>query len=118
MTDVDQGVPVLWCEASADTEVAGVVDGRLGSERAALFEVPLDLRGAVMDLDRSLDACVDDPGVEPAGGLAGDTATEHDGDLVAAAERELVRKRLLKPRPAGGGAVEGAGVGDLKLPER
>ena len=56
MADRDQRLPVLLGEAAADAEVAGVVDGRLGSERAALFEVLLDLGGAVVHLDRGLHA--------------------------------------------------------------
>jgi hypothetical protein len=56
MADVDQRVPVLVGEQPADTEVAGVVDGRLGSQSAALFEVLLDLQGAEGDLDRGLGA--------------------------------------------------------------
>ena len=51
MADGDERLPVGLGQSSADAEVAGVVDGRLGSERAALFEVLLDLRGAVVNLD-------------------------------------------------------------------
>jgi hypothetical protein len=50
VSDVDQRLPVGVGQEPADAEVAGVVDRALGSERAAFFEVLLDLRGAVMDL--------------------------------------------------------------------
>ena len=40
--DIDERVTVGVGEHPADGEVAGVVDGRLGPERAALFEVLLD----------------------------------------------------------------------------
>ena len=70
VADLDQRLPVLLGESPADTEVAGVVDGRFGSERAALFEVLLDLGRAIVHLDRRRDALVEDLGVKPAGGLA------------------------------------------------
>ncbi len=93
MADVDERVPVGLGESSADPEVAGVVDGGLGSERAAFFEVLLDLRGAVVHLDRGLDPFVEDLRVKPSGGLARDSAAEHDCHLVGAPEGELVRER-------------------------
>jgi len=90
MADADQGVPVLLGDASADPEVAGVVDGRLGPQRAAFFEVLLDLGGAVVDLDRGLGAAVKDLGVKPARGAAVDPPGEDDRGLIGATERELV----------------------------
>ena len=91
----NQRLPVGLGEAAADAEVAGVVDGGLGPERAALFEVLLDLGGAVVHLDRRLDALVEDLGVKPAGGLARDAAAEHDSDLVRTPERVLVGQGAL-----------------------
>jgi hypothetical protein len=44
MADRDERLPAFPGQTAADTEVAGVVDGRLGPQRAALFEVLLDLR--------------------------------------------------------------------------
>jgi hypothetical protein len=118
MSDVDQSLPVLVAEQPSDAEVAGVVNGRLGPERAALFEVLLDLRGAEVDLDRGLHAAIEGLGVKPSRGAAVDAAAEDDGGLIGAAERELVRERLLKPRAARGRPVEHPGVGDLDLAER
>ena len=92
--------------------------GRLGPQRAALFEVLLDLRGAVVDLDRRLDTAVEDLGVEPARGLAVHAPAEDDRGLVGPSERELVGDRRLKPGAPGGRPIEHAGVGDLQLPER
>jgi hypothetical protein len=43
VADVDQLLPVGVGEEPSDPEVAGVVDRGLGSERAAFFEVLLDL---------------------------------------------------------------------------
>ena len=54
VADRDERLPVLLGQAPADAEVAGVVDGRLGAERSALSEVLLDLRRAVVNLDRRL----------------------------------------------------------------
>ena len=118
MADRDQRLPVRLGESSADAEVAGVVDGRLGPERAALFEVLLDLRGAEMDLDRRLHSAVEDLGVKPARGPAVDAPAEHDRGLVGATERELVGQRPLKPGAPGRRPIEHPGVGDLQLPER
>ena len=58
MADLNERVPVVGGEQAADAEVARVVDRRLGPERAAFFEVLLDLGGPVVDLDRRLDAAV------------------------------------------------------------
>jgi hypothetical protein len=118
VSDLDQLLPVGVGQHPADSEVAGVVDGRLGSERAALFEILLDLRGAVVDLDRRFDPAVEDLGVKPAGGPTGHAPAEDHGGLVRPSERELIGERLLEPRAGGGGLVEHAGVGDLKLAER
>ena len=41
MTDGDERLPVLLGKAAADHEIAGVVDGRLSAQGAAIFEVPL-----------------------------------------------------------------------------
>jgi hypothetical protein len=70
MADRDQRLPVGFGEAAADAEIAGVVDGRLGSEPAPLLEVLLDPRRAVVNLDRGLGPFVENLGVKPAGGLA------------------------------------------------
>ena len=43
VADVDQRLPVGVGEQPTDAEVAGVVDGRLGSEGAGFFVVLLDL---------------------------------------------------------------------------
>jgi hypothetical protein len=118
MADLDERLPVLLGQAAADAEVAGVVDGRLGPERATLFEVLLDLRGAVVHLDRRLHPFVEDLGVKPARRSTRDAPGEHDRDLVRAPERELIGQSPLKPRPPRGWAVEHAGVGDLGLAER
>jgi len=88
--DADERLPVFLGDAPADPEVARVVDGRLGPERPALLEVLLHLRGAVVDLDRRLNAAVHDAGAEQTGGLGADAAAEDDGDVVGTAERELV----------------------------
>jgi len=106
MADLQQCIPVLAGDAPADPEVAGVVDGRFGSQRAAFFEVLLDLRRAVMNLDRGLHAAGDHLGVKPSRGAAGHAPGEHDRDLVRASERELIRQRALKPRTPGSRAIK------------
>jgi hypothetical protein len=102
MSDVDQGVPVLVGQEPSDAEIAGVVDRRFRSQGAAFFEVLLDLRGAIVDLDRRLHAAVEDLGVEPARGLSAHAAAEDDRGLVGPSEGELVGDRCLEPGAPGG----------------
>jgi hypothetical protein len=101
VADVDQRLPVGVAQEASDTEVAGVVDRGFGSERAAFFEVLLDLRGAEVNLDRSLGPAVEDLGMRPARDASIDAPAEDDPGLIGETERELVGERLLKPgRPA------------------
>src|SRR2546426_925981 len=67
VADLEQRLEVSVGEQAADAEVAGVVDGRLGAKRPTLFEVLLDLRVLVVDLERGLHTATDDPGEETAG---------------------------------------------------
>jgi pimeloyl-ACP methyl ester carboxylesterase len=69
-------------------------------------------------LDDRLDAARDHAGLEASGGGTRDLAPEDDLHAVGAPEIELVGDRALKPRPAGGGAIEDAGVGQLQLADR
>ena len=55
-------------EASADTEVAGVVDRGLGAQSAVLLVVLLDPGMLVVDVQRRRDTFRDDPGAKPAVG--------------------------------------------------
>ena len=48
VADVDQCVPVRVGEQPADTEVAGVIDRRLGPKGAAFFEVLLGLEAQLL----------------------------------------------------------------------
>ena len=103
---------------TADAEVVGVVDGRLGSERAAFLEVLLDLGVLVVRLDLRLGAAMNDAGAEPSRGAGDDLAAERDLHVVGAPERELVGDHQLEPVAARGRLVEHAGVGDLELADR
>ena len=47
-------------QASADGEIAGVVDRGLGAQGTILLEVLLDARGLVVDVQRRRDAVGDD----------------------------------------------------------
>jgi len=63
-------------EASADTEVTGVVDGGLGSERLSLFVVLLDVGVRVVDVTRRGDPNGDDPGARAPGCATGHAPLE------------------------------------------
>jgi hypothetical protein len=62
-------LPGLGGQGAVDTEVVGIVDGRLGSQRTTFLEVLLDLAVLVVRLDDRLDAFGDDLRLEPAGVL-------------------------------------------------
>src|SRR6266498_3990771 len=59
-------------DASADAEVAGVVDRRLGSKRLSLLVVLLDPALLVVDVQRRHDALGDDARAEPTGCATGE----------------------------------------------
>src|SRR5260370_18507337 len=61
-------------DASADGEVAGVVDSGLGSKSLPLLVVLLDAVFLVVDVQRRHDALADDSGAELAGRAAGQPA--------------------------------------------
>ena len=76
------------------------------SNTRPLIEVLLDLGGAALDLDRGLHALVEDPGVKPAGRLAGDALAERDRDPIGPAECQLGCQGALKPRPTSRWTIE------------
>ena len=71
-----------------------------------------------MDLQAHLVAAVEDARPEAARRAGDHLAGKDDGDVVGAAERELVAEYALEPFPAGLGTVEDARVGELELAER
>src|SRR5229473_4558085 len=83
-------------DASADGEVAGVVDGGLGSKSLPLLVVLLDAVLLVVDVQRRHDAVGDDAGAELAGRAAGDLAVEDQADLGGTADVEVLADDLLE----------------------
>src|SRR6202011_4967359 len=63
--------------ASADREIAGVVDGRFSSKRLSLLVVLLDAGFFVFDVTRGQDAVGDDAGAEPTRCAPDDLTVEH-----------------------------------------
>src|SRR5262245_51403116 len=57
-------------DAAADTKVACVVDGRLGSQCLQQLVILLDTRLLVVDMQRRYDAVGDDAGTEPSADCA------------------------------------------------
>ncbi len=118
VADVDQRVPVLVGEEPSDTEVAGVVDGRLCPQRAALFEVLLDFDARkwiwiAASTPRLKTSAWNLPGVRRVTRRPKMTAA-----LIGATEGELIGKRCFEPCASGGGPIKHPRVGDLQLPER
>src|SRR5262249_36271052 len=93
-------------EPLADADVAGVVDRRLGAQRAARLVVLLYARSCVVNVQRGGDPFGEHPGAEAAGGAARDPAAEDQLDAVGPADVEILANDLLEENAPGGGAVE------------
>ena len=105
-------------EASADTEVTGVIDGGLGPEGLALLVVLLDLGVLVIDVKRWGDPNGYDPGAKAPGCTTGHSSRKDQGDLIWAAEVQVVTDNLLEEHPSGEWAVEHLPEGELGLEDR
>src|SRR6202521_941602 len=102
-------------DASADAEVAGIVDRGLGSKRLSLFVILLDPALLVVDVQRRGDAVGDDAGAEPAGCAPVDPSVEHQADLAGAADIEVLADHLLEEDAPGDRLVEHLGERELGL---
>ena len=98
----------MW-SLSADTEVTGVVDGGLGPEGLALLVILLDPGVLVVDVEGGGDPLGYDPGAESTGCAPIDPLLEDQGDLIGAADVQVVTDYLLEEHPSGelGGRVLG-----------
>ena len=65
-------------QASANAEVAGVIDGGLGAQGTALFIVLLDTGAFVVEMKRRIDICSEYPGAKATRGAAGDAPAEDE----------------------------------------
>src|SRR5436190_6276435 len=83
-------------DASADREIAGVVDGRFSSKRLSLLVVLLDAGFFVIDVQRGHDAVGDDAGAEPTRCAPDDLTVEHQAHLTGPAEIEVLPDHLLE----------------------
>ena len=96
-------------QAGVAAQVAGRVDDGLDPHRPAVFEVLLDPRVLVEQVEhdaagvRADDRPVDG-GAEDAGGVAADAAVEDDLDVGGAADVEVVGDQGLEERPGPAGA--------------
>ena len=102
-------------DASADGEVASVVDGCLGSKSLSFLVVLLDAVLLVVDVQRGHDALCDDAGAELAGGAAGDLALEDQADLGGTADIEVLADDLLEEDTPGHRLIEHLGERELGL---
>src|SRR5487761_975463 len=59
-----KGSPIVRADTTADSEIAGVADHRLGSEGASLLQILLDATGLVAAADLGVDALSKDFGRE------------------------------------------------------
>ena len=99
----------------ADSEVVGVVDHRLGAQRAPLLVVLLDARALVVDVQRRDDPAGDDAGSVPRRGAPGDAPVEDQLHVVGAPEVEVRADDVLEEGAPLGGPVEDLGEGELRL---
>lgn len=102
-------------EPFADPEVASVVDRGLGPKGAVELVVLLDLGVLVVDVQRWLHAVVEHPGPKPPRGGLDDAAAEEERDAVGPSGVQVVAAHLLEEDPAGKGAVQDLGAGELGL---
>ena len=65
-------------DASANGQIAGIVDRRFGAKGFALLVILLDAGLLVVDVERGHDALGDHPRAEPAGRGPGHLAVEHE----------------------------------------
>ena len=90
-------------QPAADREVVGVVDDRLGAQRAALLVVLLDARVLVVDVQRRDDPVGDDAGAIPRGGAPVDAPVEGQLHVVGSTHVEVLAHYLLEEtRPCAG----------------
>jgi hypothetical protein len=100
-------------------QVAGGVDHGLDAHRPAVFEVLLDPRVLVEDVDdHALVVMPIDRGPKHPLGVAADLAAEDDLNVAGAAKVEVVGDQRLEEPTGVAGGVEHDGAGDLDLPHR
>ena len=104
-------------------QVTGGVDDGLDPHRAAVFEVLLDPRVLVEQVEHDAaairaDRGAVDGGAEHAWGVAADMAVEDDLDVGGAADVEVVGDQGLEERPRPAGRIQHDCAGDLNLAHR
>src|SRR5215831_12429416 len=104
--------------ASADGEVAGVVDGGFGSKRLSLLVVLLDAGLLVVDVQRRHHAVGNDTGAELPRRAAAHLAVEHQADLAGAADIEVLADHLLEEDAPRDRLIEHLGQRELGLQDR
>src|SRR5207245_10062787 len=98
--------PVVRTDASADSEIAGVSDHCLGTQRSPLLEVLLDPARLVGAADLGVDAPAEDLGRELARGASCQPAVEDQNYLLGPADVEMVTDQALEEGTASLGTVE------------
>src|SRR5262249_38845687 len=83
-------------DASANGEIAGIVDRRFGAKGLALLVILLDAALLVVDVERRHDALGDHPRAEPAGCAPGHLAVEHEAYLAGSADVQVLADDLLE----------------------
>jgi len=106
-------------QAGVAAQVAGGVTDGLDPHRPAVFEVLLDPRVLVEDVDdHALVVAAVDGGPEGAPGVAADLAAEDDLHVGGPAEVEVVGDERFEEAAGVAGCVEHDGAGDLDLAHR
>src|ERR1700704_3014065 len=102
-------------DASADREVASVVDGRFSSKRLSLLVILLDTGLLVVNVQRRHHAVGDDAGAKPARRAPDDLTVEHEAHLAGPAEIEVLPDHLLEEDASRHRLVEHLGERKLGL---
>src|SRR5437773_896827 len=108
-------------DALGDVEVLRVVDRGFGSERVLLFEILLDVRRLVFDVETGLDPVGDDSGAIAEGRRgcgARETQRKQEADAMWSPEVEIFADDGFEEVPALDGAVKDLGETHFELPDR
>ena len=102
----------------ADTEIARVVDGGLGTQCPAFLVVLLDARTLVVHVQRGNHALGDHAGAKPPRGAPANAPLEDQLHLTGPADIEVLANHFLEERAPGHRPVQHLGERELRLQDR
>jgi hypothetical protein len=102
----------------AHPEVLGIIDDGFGTQCLAFFEVLLDQRLLVLNVQVGVDPSFNHSRPKPARSTANNLAVEHQLHSIRAAQVQVLFDHGFKELPATGGIVKDLGTADFHLPDR